>query len=317
MSSLPFFSSGAAHVVPAASDLPPPAPSRTVGRFAQTPATLALRRVFAVLHRTAPGMAAQLAYAVLTRPPRVAERPWQTQLRTQADTHWLPFEDGRLALYSWGQGPTVLLVHGWGARGTHLGRMVRPLVNAGYRVVAFDAPGHGQSSGRSTTLPKFAQAVAAVGAYVGDVHTLIAHSFGVAMALWAQVDWSLRARRQVLFSSLDHCTWVTEEFARLVGLPPGVIQQGRQLMVQRSAGKMDWDRLAVGDLLRQTRVPTLMLHDAGDPEVPIEHLFNVMARCGERVLDVHVTEGLGHHRLLGDAAVIRRVMSFMGSVAAA
>lgn len=284
--------------------------TRSVGRFAETPAVRALRRVFAVLRRASPGMAARLAYALLTRPPRVAERPWQSKLRGQANTQWLPFSGGRLALYEWGAGPTVLLVHGWGARATHLGRMVRPLVEAGYRVVAFDAPGHGHSSGRTATLPQFAEAIAAVGAHVGEVHTLIAHSFGVSMALWAQVDWGLRVRQQVLFSSLDHCNWVTEEFARLIDLPPAVIERGRQLMVRRSAGRMDWDRLCVGSLLAQTQAPTLLLHDAQDPEVPIEHLFSLMGRCPGRPLDVHVTDGLGHHRLLGDAAVMQRVLAF-------
>ena len=285
--------------------------TRSVGRFAQTPLTRTLRRVFGVLHRWAPGAAAWLAYALLTRPPRVAERPWQTQLREKASVHCLSFQRGHLAVYSWGAGPAVLLVHGWGARGTHLGRMVQPLVDAGYRVVAFDAPGHGHSSGRTATLPQFAEAIAAVGLRVGEVHTLIAHSFGVSMALWAQVDWGLRAQRQVLFSSLDHCNWVTEEFARLVGLPPAVMERGRQKMVRRSGGRMDWARLAVGELLRQTTAPSLLLHDAQDPEVPIEHLFSVLASCGDHPVNVHVTEGLGHHRLLGDGAVIQQVLAFI------
>ena len=297
--------------LPAPRCAPPHHAPREVGRFAETPQIRHLRRAFAVLQRAAPGAAARLAYALLTRPPRVAERPWQTLLRMQARTEWLPFGRGRLAVYSWGDGPTVLLVHGWGARATHLGRLVAPLVAAGHRVVSFDAPGHGQSSGRSATLPEFAAAVAAVGTQAGEVHTLLAHSFGVAMALWAQVDWGLRAQRQVLFSSLDHCQWVTEEFARLVRLSPGVIERGRQLMVERSGGRMDWARLSVGDWLRQTRQPTLMLHDAQDAEIPLQHLFNLMDQCPDRPLQVHVTEGLGHHRLLGDHAVIRRVLDFV------
>ena len=207
----------------------------------------------------------------------------------------------------------MLLVHGWGARATHLGKMVPALVAAGHRVVAFDAPGHGHSSGRAATLPQFAQAVAAVGAHVGPVHTLIAHSFGAAMALWAQLDWGLRADRQVLISSLDHCKWVTEEFARLLSLPENLMERGRQLMVARTGGRMDWERLSVGEMLRQTPQPTLLLHDAGDPEVPIEHLFSLIASCRERPLELHVTEGLGHHRLLGDAGVIRRVLAFVGT----
>ena len=211
----------------------------------------------------------------------------------------------------------MLLVHGWGARGTHLGKLVPPLVAAGYRVVAFDAPGHGQSSGRSATLPQFASAIATVAAHIGEIHTLVAHSFGVAMALWAQVDWGLKARHQVLFSSLDHCKWVTEEFGRLMRLPPSVLARGRQLMVERCHGVMDWERLSVGDMLAQTAQPTLLVHDTEDPEVPIEHMYNLMVACSLRPLELHVTEGLGHHRLLGNRKVIERLVDFIGAPQAA
>src|SRR3954471_12912224 len=50
-----------------------------------------------------------------------------------------------VAAWKWGQGPTVLLVHGWEGRGSQLGSFVEPLVAAGLSVVAFDAPGHGDS----------------------------------------------------------------------------------------------------------------------------------------------------------------------------
>ena len=239
------------------------------------------------------------------------------ELRERAAQDTLPFGRGHLALYGWGSGPTVLLVHGWGARGTHLGKMVMPLVAAGYRVVAFDAPGHGHSSGRSATLPQFASAIATVAAHVGEIHALVAHSFGVAMALWAQLDWGMQVRRQVLFSSLEHCKWVTEEFARLMRLPESVLARGRQLMVERSQGAMDWERLAVGDMLAQTVSPTLLVHDAEDPEVPIEHMFQLMTACAQRPLELHVTEGLGHHRLLGNRDVIDRLVAFIGAPQAA
>ena len=74
---------------------------------------------------------------------------------------------------------------------------------------------------------------------------------------------------------------------------------------------MDWERLSVGELLRQTSTPTLALHDADDPEVPIEHLFSLITACAERPLQLHVTQGLGHHRLLGDRSVIERVVGFI------
>ncbi len=290
---------------------------RRAGRFAETRSVRWLRRMFAVLGPVTPELAARLAYLLLTRPPQVPERAWQARLRERARIDWLSVGGKSIRVYRWGSGPIVLLVHGWGARGTHLGRMVPALVQAGYGVVAFDALGHGASSGRSSTLPEFAQSVAAVAAHVGEVHTLIAHSFGVAMALWAQLDFGVRAQRQVLFSSLAYCKWVTEEFARLVGLPLAVLERGRQIMVERCNGLLDWDRLSVGQMLNQTTQPTLVLHDVEDPEIPFEHLLAVITACPTRSLELHVTQGLGHHRLLGDRSVIERVLEFIGPPAAA
>ena len=80
------------------------------------------------------------------------------------------------------------MVHGWGARATHMGKMIEPLVAAGFRLVAFDAPAHGESFGGSTDLIEYAAAIKAVARHAGPVHTLLAHSFGVAMALYARRD---------------------------------------------------------------------------------------------------------------------------------
>ena len=86
----------------------------------------------------------------------------------------------RVATWSWGSGPTVLLVHGWGGRGSQLGAFIEPLVSRGYRVVAFDAPGHGRTNGTMSSLPEISQTVASLARHLGPVHTIIAHSVGAA-----------------------------------------------------------------------------------------------------------------------------------------
>src|SRR5678816_1021873 len=65
-----------------------------------------------------------------------------------------------VATWRWGVGPTVLLVHGWEGRGSQLGAFVEPLVAAGMSVVAFDAPGHGDSPGHQLFLTELADCVA-------------------------------------------------------------------------------------------------------------------------------------------------------------
>src|SRR5207247_1512114 len=91
-----------------------------------------------------------------------------------------------IAAWRWGSGPTVLLVHGWEGRGSQLGAFVEPLVAAGMSVVAFDAPGHGDSPDHRLYLTDLADCIADVIATVGPVHAIVAHSFGAAAALLAK-----------------------------------------------------------------------------------------------------------------------------------
>ena len=281
---------------------------RTVGRFAEKPGIKAVRIAFKLLCSVSPTVAAHLTYQLLSRPPRAPERPWQTALREQAQTTHLAHSSGTLCVYSWGDGPTVLMVHGWGARATHMGKLIKPLVAAGFRVVSFDAPGHGESTGRTTDLVQFASAIAAVAKFAGPIHTLLAHSFGVAMALYARRNWGVEVQRQILISSFDHCKWFTEAFAAYVGLKQEVMARARQLMVDRYDGKLDWDQLSVVEMLRRTCEPTLILHDTDDLEIPVQHSLSLLQAAP--LAQFHSTSGYGHHRLLGSSAVIERVVRF-------
>lgn len=279
-----------------------------VGRFAEKPGIQSVRMAFKLLCAMSPTIAARLTYELLSRPPRAPERLWQRSLREQAQTTHLTHSSGTVAVYSWGDGPAVLMVHGWGARATHMGKLIKPLVAAGFRVVSFDAPGHGESSGRTTDLVQFASAIAAVAKFAGPIHTLLAHSFGVAMALYARHDWGIDVQRQILISSFDHCKWFTEAFAGYVGLKPEVMARARQLMVDRYDGKLDWEQLSVVEMLRRTCEPTLILHDVDDQEIPFQHSLSLLQAAP--LAQFHSTSGCGHHRLLGNSTVIERVVRF-------
>ena len=137
-----------------------------------------LKMSFAVLNRVSPRWGARLAYRLWFTSPRFAEPQREQRWRETAHTFYLEHERGPLAVYRWGQGPTVLLVHGWSGRGVQLGAFAQPLVQRGFSVVAFDAPGHGRSQGKQTNAFEVAAALAAVAEKTAPVHAIIAHSFG-------------------------------------------------------------------------------------------------------------------------------------------
>jgi len=89
-----------------------------------------------LLSATAPTLAARVAEGLFLRtrrsPPRAGERAVLARgavCRVRRGDQWL-------RAWIWGNGPTVLLVHGWNGRAGQLAEFVPPLLEAGFQVVA-------------------------------------------------------------------------------------------------------------------------------------------------------------------------------------
>lgn len=301
---------------PAGLAAPTPTSTRTpqrAGRFAQTRRTRAMRGIFTGLCRYAPSVAAHLAFGLLARPPRPEVRDWHLLLRKRSLHRSLTCGVNELSVYEWGSGPAILLVHGWGSHATHMGRMVLPLVEAGYRVIAFDAPAHGLSSGRTTDLVEFARSIAAVAGDAGPLHAIVAHSFGAAMALYAARDWGVDTHKMVLISPFEHFNWFLDAFADQIGLSPQVMQRVRDMQAQRYGGRLDWSRMSVVDMARTAGLELLVIHDQDDKEIPVAHGLAV-AGAGPNAC-FRGTRGLGHQLVVRNAAVITHVVDFVGGKA--
>ena len=160
------------------------------------------------------------------RPPQVPELP--------ARPLAVALGGAPLAAWSWGQGPTVLLVHGWSGYAGQMTAFVAPLVAAGFRVVAFDHPAHGQSPGRTSNSLRMRDAVLAVARAAGPVHALIAHSLGAAAAVMALVQ-GLRVDRVVLVAPPAEAPSFARAFAAAIGLSPARTE-GMLARAQRRLG---------------------------------------------------------------------------------
>src|SRR5256714_15044315 len=121
------------------------------------------RAAFGAVQRTSPRLAALWAERMFCTPPRrpISER-MASWLR-EAQRFTVTVGERRVAAWSWGErGAGVLLVHGWGSRGARFVDLGNALLTQGYRVVTFDAPGHGVSAGRLSSGPEVARAAHAV-----------------------------------------------------------------------------------------------------------------------------------------------------------
>jgi pimeloyl-ACP methyl ester carboxylesterase len=212
-----------------------------------------------------------------------------------------------LAGWRWGFGPAVLLVHGWEGRGSQLGAFVAPLVEAGLSVVAFDAPGHGDSPDHQLYLTDLADCVADVAAAAGPLHAIVAHSFGAAAVLLAHARAGLEAPRTVMLAPNVLIDDAVAKFARLVGLDePDRVVLERRLATHTG---ISIDALAIDRLTAGCDAALLVIHDRDDREVAFAHADRLAAAWpGARLWP---TSGLGHRRILRDPGVIAGTLEFV------
>jgi len=215
----------------------------------------------------------------------------------------------RLAVptWRWGVGPAVLLVHGWEGRGSQLCAFVSPLVAAGMSVVAFDAPGHGDSPDHRLYLTDLADCVTDALAAIGPVHAIIAHSFGAAAVLLANRRSGARASRNVMLAPNVLIDDSVRRFAHLVGLDENDrLALETRLAEQTGIGVAD---LAIDTLAAGRDDALLVVHDRDDREVPFEHGRRLAATWP--LAELRETAGLGHRRILRDSNVLAAAVTFV------
>lgn len=238
-------------------------------------------------------------------PQPAREREWL------ANAHSLPLTHrGRpLAVQHWGTGPTVLLVHGWHGRGAQLGAFAAPLVAAGFRVVAFDAPAHGLTPGHATDLPEVSEALLTVANAFQPLRGVIAHSFGAVATLHA-IAQGLAPQRVAALSAPSSIEFLMESFATRLGISSAVRAVHRRLMEERFGVDL-WQRFSPREIARRLDIPALLVHDEEDHDVPRQE-GEALARAWTGATWVQ-TRGLGHRRILRDPEVVARVVAFMAA----
>lgn len=274
-----------------------PSPARIVG---------ALLNQLAIV---APGLAGQLAFTLLGMPRRKQPKLAEQAFLATADLHYETINGRSCAVYHWGfRGPVVLLAHGWESQAGRWRKIAPALVQAGYQVLAVDAPAHGRSGGRRFTMIRYAEVLRGLLQRFGPVDTVIGHSVGGAASIWAMGTSSpaFRPRKAVILASFSALQTIMDDAQRKTGASPRLMQ-----VIDNFIEHMTGHRIAHYSLVRMAEklgaVETLLLHDRQDRVTAFrESQLLHAAWPGARLL---LTEGFGHG--LTAPEVIETVLDFV------
>ncbi|KRP67621.1 alpha/beta fold hydrolase [Pseudomonas orientalis] len=253
--------------------------------------------------RLAPQTVANRMRRTFMTPRALPPRAWELPVLAQSERITLRFG---LSALRWGQGPAVLLMHGWEGRPTQFASLITALVEGGYSVIALDGPAHGQSPGREAHVLLFARAMLEAAAELPPLHAVVGHSMGGASAMLA-VQLGLRTRALVSIAAPSRFLDALRGFTRMMGLPPRACLAFIQT-VERAFG-MPLKHLDVARY--QMNLPGLIVHAEDDTFVPVKAAQTIHeAWVGSRLMRM---EQGGHQKVLADPQVIEGILALLAA----
>ena len=215
----------------------------------------------------------------------------------------------RLIGWTWGEtGPAVLLVHGWESNAGRMLTLVEPLLEQGFRVFAFDAPGHGLSPNAATNLVDVGYAVQSIIEQHGPFDSIIAHSFGAAAtAIMLAHEPELAPRRLVLFSPMRDLQQQIDVFADVARLSSACKTQ-LEIEITRCVG-LPLEQCSTVEAVRSLNISGLVVHDHDDRLIPYSVGVSVAQHWyGSQLIS---TDRLGHQLALRHLEVISQIVDFL------
>jgi len=139
----------------------------------------------------APSVALKLTQKFICKPIRKPSN-WPKQVK-QFNTMT---RHGKVRTYKYGSGKTIWLVHGWSGSAFQFWPLMQRLADKGFEVISFDLPGHGQSQGHYSSLPKMIRAFDDISASLLQPQQVITHALGASVV--ANSQW-FKSYHQELF----------------------------------------------------------------------------------------------------------------------
>lgn len=264
---------------------------------------------FQVSSNVAPDLSAKVACELFLRPRRLPWTPKETELLKEAQSETL--QSGR-KVYFWGAdktAPVVAFIHGWESRGTALHKWIPLLNEAGFRVMGWDGPAHGDSPGNRTTGVAMAKAFAAdLNELSIPLYGLIGHSLGGVVTGLLSREITLPPK-VVILSAPSRLTEVSDRYNDQIRLSKKA-RRHFQRIVEEAAGLSFEDASLINNNVSE-KTDTLVIHDIDDREVPFSD-FKELQSAWKNARFV-ATQGLGHRRIIRDLTVGHQIIDFFKS----
>lgn len=213
--------------------------------------------------------------------------------------------------YRWNRGgrKKVLIVHGFNSSVVKFESYIVPLTQKGYEVLAFDAPAHGKSSGKSLNAVTFRDVIVRIHDEYGPVKSFMGHSFGgLAICLALEQIPHNDLYRAVLIAPATESVTSMKLFFEMMGIEKEVQDEFYNMIFEMGRKPAEW--FSVSRALNHIQARILWCHDEDDKLTPWSDAKKVMDRHHGNI-EFLITKGLGHRRIYKNSKVARAITEFL------
>lgn len=253
-----------------------------------------------------PKVAGKQSFYFFCIPFKAKLKPKQQKFLNTATQKNLLVEKKTLKTYQWGTGPkTILFVHGWQSNSYRWKNYIDKIDKTKYRIIAFDAPGHGNSDGLFCNVPLYEKALNEVIKEYGKPDTLIAHSIGSFSSMYFMRKNKSEIKKYVSLATPFTALQFIEVLQSELNLSDKSITQ-LKLYFKNHVGKPP-EYFSLDNFSPFIQSKSLIIHDKNDKMTSSNHSKKLHGLLSNSTLVI--TQGYDH-RLKGET-IVDKVYEFI------
>jgi predicted alpha/beta-fold hydrolase len=214
---------------------------------------------------------------------------------------------GRLKIWSWGDGPVVVLVHGWGGCAANMAPLALQISRMGFRAVTFDVSGHGESPEPQARWEWFIRDIGEVARQVGPVYAFVGHSAGGLSLMASRRHASIGGEKFICVCAPSHPHPPIQGITQRLDPGDAVLDRYRTYLASQFG--TDWNSLKEGWAYQSAGTDLLLIYDQKDRYIPHSEGNLIQSWCPGSTLQK--TLDFGHTRILGAAPLAQMIGNFL------
>lgn len=268
------------------------------------------RTKFKVLSVVSRKKAAELAIELFSTPQFRYKKPLTPMFQESEKLEFRHYGE-TVTGYRWNRGGhrRVLIVHGFNSSVAKFEHFIKPLMKKGYEILAFDAPAHGYSTGKTLNAVMFKDMIIAINELYGPVKSFMGHSFGgLAISLALEEIKHDEDFRVALIAPATESKTAIDFFFNFMKLNETVRKEFDDYIYRLRNKPPDW--YSVSRAIPNIKARILWCHDEDDLLTPWKDAKKVMDQKHSNI-EFIITKGFGHRRIYRESKVTKAIVEFL------